>query len=517
MLASMNPGEPGRTSLRVRLGIVALVFLVMVLMAVGLSTLMIRSWDRTVDRRGDARMAADDVAELKLAFSDQETGIRGYLLSPEPEFLEPYRDASAVERRIATRLDDRNLDVPGFHDQLGRVLATGERWRTTVAEPVIADVDNAPDEDVAQAAFDEVRTELDGLDAMVTDELAQLDQEASRTRRSLFGVLFASALTAILGTALAATLFRRWVIQPLAAIGDAARSLIRDDTHPLPHFEAPELQDVSDAVGSLQRSLRSARDEALSALEGIEQSAVLAIQVRSELADEIGDMPDGWSAHTLLVPAEGFVAGDCFDIGLLDANRLYVVLIDVTGHGASAALNALKAKSQLRAALRSRLDPGSSIDWLSREMLKDDRSDLLTTTVLIVQLDTGRIRYASAGHPPVLLTDGESVRALDETGPLVGAFAASWTTAVADIPPGWTLLMHTDGITDTIGAQRERFGEQRLQACMTEVDPVVLLDRIHTAVERFRVGARSDDLTAIAVHRITTAPIELPADDTMQP
>jgi sigma-B regulation protein RsbU (phosphoserine phosphatase) len=334
-------------------------------------------------------------------------------------------------------------------------------------------------------------------------------------------VLFASALTAIFGTALAATLFRRWVILPLEAIGDAARSLIKDDTHPLPHFESPELQDVSDAVGSLQRSLRSARDDAVAALAGIEQSAVLAIQVRSELADEIGDMPDGWSAHTLLVPAQGVVAGDCFDIGLLDANRLYVVVIDVTGHGAAAALNALKAKSQLRAALRSRLDPGAALDWLSRETLKDDHAELLTAIVLVVELDTGRIRYSSAGHPPGLLTDGEQVRTLDESGPLIGAFAASWPTSIADVPPGWTVLLHTDGITDAIGADRERFGEERLQACMTVVDPVELLDRVHASVDGFRVGARSDDLTAIAIHRVHEGELAAAngdrAEDTMQP
>ncbi|MEQ8437341.1 MAG: SpoIIE family protein phosphatase [Ilumatobacter fluminis] len=490
-----------RTSLRTRLGIIAVVFLVMVLVAVGLSALMIRQWDRTLDARGEARAAVADVAELSLSLSDQETGIRGYLLTADDGFLEPYYEGATIQTDIVSRLLERDLDLPDFVALVDIAVDTGEQWRNDVAEPILADIEAAPDDEFAQQRFDQVRDALDALDAAVVIHVDELAERARQIQRNVIGVLFLSALAAILGTALAASLFRRWVLRPLTRIGDAARALSHDDTVPLPAFDAPELQDVSDAVGQLQRSLRSARDDAVAALRGIEQSAVLAIQVRSELADEIGEMPDGWAAHTLLVPAEGVVAGDCFDIGLLDAAHLYIVLIDVTGHGASAALNALKAKSQLRAALRTRLSPGASLDWLSREMLKDERADLLTASVVVIDLDTGHLTYANAGHPAPILTDGDQRLVLDGSGPLIGAFAATWSTYEAELPAGWTLLTHTDGLTDTIGADRERFGDERLASCLSTTDPVALLAQIQDATEAFRVGDRSDDLTAIAVRR----------------
>ena len=502
-------------SLRTRLGIIAVVFLLMVLVAVGLSALMIRRWDRTLDARGEARAAAADVAELRLSLSDQETGIRGYLLTGDGRSLDPYYAGATVEVDIANRLLARDLDLPGFADLVDRAVDAGEEWRTAVADPILADLAAAPADALARDRFDAVRDRLDELDAAVVLHVDELAERAQRLQRSVIGVLFLSALGAILGTALAASLFRRWVLRPLSRIGDAARALSHDDTAPLPHFDAPELQDVSDAVGLLQRSLRTARDDAVAALRGIEQSAVLAIQVRSELADEIGEMPDGWAAHTLLVPAEGVVAGDCFDIGLLDASHLYIVLIDVTGHGASAALNALKAKSQLRAALRTRLSPGAAIDWLSREMLKDDHADLLTASVVVIDLGTGHLSYANAGHPAPILTDGERSVVLDRSGPLVGAFAASWSTHEAEIPPGWTLLAHTDGLTDTIGVDRERFGDDRVASCLTTADPVTLLEQIQDAAETFRIGDRADDLTAIAARR---APVAIdPVDGPDQP
>lgn len=500
----MRSEHSRRASLRARLGIVAVVFLAVVLVAVGLSAMMIRQWDRTLDARGEARSAVADVADLSLSFSDQETGIRGYLLTGDDAFLDPYQEGATVEADIVDRLADRDLDLPGFGMLVERVVDTGEQWRAEVAAPILIDVADAPDVGLARERFDEVRAALDDLDAAVVLHVDDLDDRARQIQRNVVGVLFLSALAAVLGTALAASLFRRWVLQPLARISGAARALSHDDTAALPHFDAPELQDVSDAVGQLQRSLRSARDDAVAALRGIEQSAVLAIQVRSELADEIGEMPDGWAAHTLLVPAEGVVAGDCFDIGLLDAAHLYIVLIDVTGHGASAALNALKAKSQLRAALRTRLSPGAALEWLSREMLKDERADLLTASVVVIDLASGRLSYANAGHPAPILTDGERTVVLDRSGPLVGAFPATWATHESEIPAGWTLLAHTDGLTDTIGADRERFGDERLASCLTTSDPVALLEQIHDAAETFRVGDRSDDLTAIAVRRAPT-------------
>lgn len=498
----VGAGKP--TSLRVRLGLVALVFLALVMIAVGMSTLMLRSWDRTLDRRVEVRQVANGVDELRLAFTDQETGIRGYQLSLDPVFLEPYHDGEATARTLLDLLDRRDPGLATFDRRLADTEVAADRWRSQIAEPTIADPATAPGEDVGRVRFDELRVELDGLADIVDAELGRLDDETQRLRRNVFGVLFASAVTTIAGTALAAMLFRRWIIQPLHQVGVAARALAVDDTYPLPRFDSPELQDVSDAVGSLQRSLKSARDEAVAALSGLEQSAVLALQVRNQLADGIGQMPAGWTADSMLVPAEGLVAGDCFDVGLLDATHLYVVVIDVTGHGASAALDALKAKSQLRAAIRSRLDPGPAVDWLSREMLKDRHTDLLTASVSIIDLTDGGIRYANAGHPPAFLTDGTDHSELEPTGPLVGAFAATWTTGEAVLPQGWTLFVHTDGITDTVGPERERFGVERLRRCLDDPDPTALLARVRTAIDEFRVGPRSDDTTAITIHRLRT-------------
>src|SRR3954451_9074268 len=95
-----------RTSLRRRVGILGCIFVAFVVFALGMCTLMVRAWGRAVDRRGDLRVAAAEVADLRLAYSDQETGVRGYLLSGDSSFLDPYNDGVSRAQAVRDRLRD---------------------------------------------------------------------------------------------------------------------------------------------------------------------------------------------------------------------------------------------------------------------------------------------------------------------------------------------------------------------------------------------------------------------------
>src|SRR3954462_14620355 len=102
----MDHTSSDRTSLRRRVGVLGCIFVALVVFAVGLCTLMVRSWGRAVDERGNLRVAAAEVADLRLAYSDQETGIRGYLHSGDSSFLDPYNDGLARAEAVRDRLRD---------------------------------------------------------------------------------------------------------------------------------------------------------------------------------------------------------------------------------------------------------------------------------------------------------------------------------------------------------------------------------------------------------------------------
>ena len=505
MPGTMGHAPSERTSLRRRVGVLGCVFVALVVFAVGLATLMVRAWDRAVDDRGELRIAAAEVAELRLAYSDQETGIRGYLLAQDPSFLEPYQTGVALAETMHRRLRAHtSIDRIDLDAHLDRVDRAAQRWTDDVARPAIDNPTQSIDEEVARARFDELRATLDELDSMVTRQLADEIERTDDVKRDTFAVLVASAVAAFAAIALITVLLRRWITQPLAQIGESARALSSDETQKLPDSTAPSCRTSSTPSAPSRTRSPASATAPITAYRALEQSAVLAVHVRSELADEIGDPPPGWSVGSALVPADGVVAGDCFDMGLLDQHHLYVVMVDVTGHGPGAALDALKSKSQLRAALRSRVSPGGALDWLSRENRKDARSDLLTAVVAIVDVDTGLCQYANAGHPAPYLTNGAETIELRQTGPLLGAFDANWRTETVSIGPGWTLLLHTDGVTEALGDDRQRFGDERFVDMLRHADvsdPKGLVGEVLAGVAAFRVGSRTDDITLVALHR----------------
>jgi sigma-B regulation protein RsbU (phosphoserine phosphatase) len=500
-----------RSRLRARLSIVSAAYLVLFIVSSVLAGLTVRSWNESVDARGTLRVMRDDINSLRLALGDQESGVMGHLSSDNDEFLERYRDGIARETSALDRLEPKADLVPGAAGDLDRVRATARAWRADAVEPQIdrrqRGTDVGPDLiELGRVRFDEVRAALADLAAAVSAEVGDAEDRVSSVSRSaVIGML--TAFGAALGcTVLAIWLFRRWVTKPLAEISSAARAITGGQRAAMPTFDTTEFGDVADAIESMQRSLVDERDRAIRAYEGLEQSAVLALQVRSELAEERAVTPGGWSLATKLRAAHGFVAGDCYETGLIDQYTMYVVVIDVTGHGAKAALSALKAKAQLRSALRTGLSPGSALGWLAQERHDDAVDDFVTAFIAVVDVASGECRWANAGHPPALLATGGSALELPHTGPLIGPFDSTWSTETVAIPPGGVVLVYTDGLTEARGEGGSRFGEDRLHELLEtiageDVGPDEIVESLIRMVDEFQIGSPTDDVTIVALAR----------------
>jgi serine phosphatase RsbU (regulator of sigma subunit)/CHASE3 domain sensor protein len=507
--------EPQRRStLHARLSIVSVAYLVLFLVSSVIAGLTVRSWNQSVEERGSLRLMRPDVGDLRLALSDQASGVNGYMRSGNPELLDPYNDGLARERAALERLEAREDLVGGAAADLDDVRAAAGSWRQEGAEPQIERRQDGATEDPAliesaRVRFDEVRVALDDLESGVNAAVVDAEDRVTRVRRNAVAGMLTAFGAALVCTVVAIWLFRRWVTRPLAEISTAARAIAGGRLDAMPTFRSAEFGDVADAIDSMQRSLSDERDRAVRAYDGLEQSAVLAIQVRSELADERAAAPGGWALASKLRAAEGFVAGDCYETGLLDQYTMYIVVIDITGHGAKAALSALKSKAQLRSALRTGLSPGDALGWLAREHHDDAVDDFVTAFVAVVDVANGECRWANAGHPPALvLADGVAVD-LPHSGPLIGPFDSSWSTETVAIPPGGTLVVYTDGLTEARGEGRSRLGEKRLYEHIETVGegagPDEIVESLVRLVDEFQVGSQTDDVTIVALTRSGTS------------
>jgi sigma-B regulation protein RsbU (phosphoserine phosphatase) len=284
-------------------------------------------------------------------------------------------------------------------------------------------------------------------------------------------------------------------------------------------FRLPEGQ-RHDEVGVLTEALRRMRDslqrhielraEDLAARARLEHELSIAASIQqSLLPHRAADAhPVGARVAAALVPAKQ-VGGDLYDYFERDGGLLFAIG-DVSDKGIPAALfmanvsglfKVLGAAGEFPERLLARVN--------ERLAVSNDACMFATMTCGFLEVDTGLLRYASAGHePPLLLEVGGNVEPLSaDNGPALAIeTAATYPLTERRIAPGDTLLLYTDGVTEAAAADGSLFGLDRLCALLRESggsgEPEALVRRIVEAVTaRGRLHA-TDDLTVL----VTFAP-----------
>jgi anti-sigma regulatory factor (Ser/Thr protein kinase)/putative methionine-R-sulfoxide reductase with GAF domain len=264
---------------------------------------------------------------------------------------------------------------------------------------------------------------------------------------------------------------------------------------------APREFGTADAVVLELAAARAApaieRAGLFAALEGEHRGAV-ALQ-RSLLPDRLPDLP-GATAAARYLPARDEVGGDWYDVLTLPGGRIGLAIGDVAGHGVRAAALMGQMRAALRAYALENHSPAVVLELLDR-MLRSTRERAMATVIYaVIEPETGKVRYASAGHPPPLLVDDSGARLLDPaTGPPVGTILDSaYTEAELEMRPGETLLLYTDGLIEVRGEALDEGLARLLDAAGGLTAPHALCERI---LETLRPDAdASDDIAVVALH-----------------
>ena len=145
------------------------------------------------------------------------------------------------------------------------------------------------------------------------------------------------------------------------------------------------------------------------------------------------------------------VSGDYYDFVMRPDGKMYFVIADVSGKGVTAGLMMAGLQVAFRIFSKSDPDPASLVRQLNVS-LKENLPQSKFVTLFLGRLDTrtGEIEYVNAGHtPPLLLTPG-GVRELTESDLLLGDIArAEFTNRKLQLAPGDSLILFTDGVTES--------------------------------------------------------------------
>lgn len=158
------------------------------------------------------------------------------------------------------------------------------------------------------------------------------------------------------------------------------------------------------------------------------------------------------------------------------------------------------------------LDPGTVLRRANEELARANDATMFATLFLgAIDVETGTLRYANAGHNEPYLLGSAGVRPVAVTkGPPLGARAGmEYMTGMVRLAPGDALFAFTDGVTEAMNADGGAFGEARLEALLAGLcgrSASELVTAVTDGVERF-VGAapQSDDIAALAV-RLASPP-----------
>jgi serine phosphatase RsbU (regulator of sigma subunit)/CHASE3 domain sensor protein len=455
-------------------------------------------------------VAIDRTAQLHAAYLDMETGVRGYEITADPAFLQPYEVGSRIAAGLETEMVAGTSLDPMLARDLSVVTTLGTRWLREVAEPTIAarqiSGGAVPREQsvTGKALFDDLRVSFEHLEQGLVARRSAADRSRERAARLLSTFVLLAPALSVAFVAIASRLLTRWVLHPIDEMGSAVERIRSGDlAATVPILGPPDVAELGQRVDDMRRTISAQRDRELRARESVEQSALLAIRVRNELAADIGELPPGWTGAASMLPAEGIVAGDCYDVTLLSPTIVATVVIDIAGHGGGPAVTALRCKEIVRAALRARMRPGQALAHLAGQV-DDLQESFLTAFVATVNTVNGECYYANAGHPPALLQNAGVVEELMPTGPLLGPFPGEWQTERRTVDVGGQLAIYTDGLVEARNAAREFYGMERLTAQVLSVpcvDAQDVIDACFADLKAFRSDRLVDDVTMVIVCR----------------
>jgi sigma-B regulation protein RsbU (phosphoserine phosphatase) len=199
------------------------------------------------------------------------------------------------------------------------------------------------------------------------------------------------------------------------------------------------------------------------------------------------------------------VGGDFYDIFELDGHRVGVTIGDVAGKGLDAAVLTSLAKNAIRAHASERGKTPSQILALTNDVVHRATSAESFVTLFLGILDRrdGRLVYASAAHPAMVVRSGGVPEGLSATGTLLGAFEGSaFGETEVCLDRGEVLFLYTDGLTEARG-DGELYGEARLMDALRVEGggAYALVESVMTDVLIFSGGRLRDDLAILAVQR----------------
>ena len=458
----------------------------------------------------NSRQKAGDVNDVYVAMYDRDTGALVYVVDstqPEADTGAAHGFPTGCWEPVEHRELDRFLNHWESGEKLYYIGHTAKYgWICTAGEPILQN------------------------GSLVGFVLVDITLTDLANRMRFFVIQFSVTLLAV--TALISLFslkrFQKALVKPVNAIAEAAQQYLEDKRKGLEgtdHFSrlnirtGDEIENLSLTMADMERDL-SEYEASLTTVtaekERIATELNMAADIQANmLPNTFPAFPDRreFGIYATMAPAKE-VGGDFYDFFLVDEDHLALVMADVSGKGIPAALFMMTSRTMLKDAALSRLDPAAVLERVNAQICENNPDYMFVTVWLgVLEISTGKLTWADAGHEKLFLYQNGAWSCLPKQNSVaLGALEPELLALEEEPPfrnreltlrPGDMLFQYTDGVTEAMTADRERFGMERLQEALDTAGgakPEDLLPAVRERLDAFVQGApQFDDITMLAL------------------
>ena len=384
-----------------------------------------------IDDIQPARVAA---YQLQAALRDQETAVRGYVIAADKQFLDPYYAGQQVEKQAADDIRRLVGTRPDLMTDLDAIEQGAASWRTTYAEPLIADVSGGVPAtagrdrtELGKTEFDRLRglfdRQNDNLGSARTEGIRELD----RMRHWRDGLVVAMVVAFVALATVLALLVRGAVTRPLAALAAACRRITEGNFGERIIPRGPrDIRAIAGDVENMRQRIVDELDASRSAREALDEQAEELRRSNAEL-EQFAYV----ASHDLQEPLRKVASfcqllekryGDQLDergaeyIGFAvdGAKRMQALINDLLTFSRVGRLNATLTEVDLNAALDTALDNlSAAIDESAAEIVRPDQplptvdGDPTLLTMVWQNLIGNAVKFQREGTVPRVVIECE--------------------------------------------------------------------------------------------------------------
>ena len=267
-----------------------------------------------------------------------------------------------------------------------------------------------------------------------------------------------------------------------------------------------EFASLSDDINSTVTTLKHYIDEAAARFD---KDLEIAKQIQqSALPSVFPPYPNrkDFSIYASMNAAKE-VGGDFYDFYLVDENHLAFVIADVSGKGIPGAMFMMTSKTLIKSFAESGLPVHEVLTNVNTQLCQNNEAGMFVTAWMgILDLQTGMIKYANAGHNPPLVKhkDGSYEFLKGKVNfVLAGMDMVKYKEQELQLQPGDEIYLYTDGVTEAHNSKNELFGEERLLESLNSTKGMTvesICKKVKDDVESFVCEAEQfDDITMLCV------------------